>query len=379
LKKKLFAKTKKMEAPQRNDKSSSSSQVVEDGEVLARLVCIATEIYPEGEGEDLRYCTKAFALYLTPDGRLRTDEASSGSSLPWYALGNERTVVRTDEGGWRGVCSSDGHVTLQASGSLPKAQAQAQTTTVDRLLAGRLLPPCSLAGTVTTTSSAAAGRFEIVIVSVELVAAGQPAVPATWDHLLGLLKRLRAYERSQGSTAGQGGHGDDGGGVDFSAYLPLEAIFSVCSFLPVFGVQSLGRCSHVFHRICSDPWLWKQLYQRRFGPHTLLVPQVAAAGSDDPRAQQAAIEDLREGFSTPVADVRSIWNRQPWPTTTPPGLPALVNDDSENEEVDWKRRYELATRKDYDYLSSLVINDGLYIVDGAHFPLHLHPFGISTC
>ncbi|ELR24506.1 uncharacterized protein ACA1_105360 [Acanthamoeba castellanii str. Neff] len=82
----------------------------------------------------------------------------------------------------------------------------------------------------------------------------------------------------------------------------------------------------------------------------------AAAGSDGPRAQQAAIEDLREGFSTPVAD--------PWPTTTPPGLPALVNDDSENEEVDWKRRYELATRKDSDYLSSLVINDGLYIVDG---------------
>ncbi|ELR24508.1 uncharacterized protein ACA1_105480 [Acanthamoeba castellanii str. Neff] len=157
-----------MEAPQRNDKSSSSSQVVEDGEVLARLVCIATEIYPEGEGEDLRYCTKAFALYLTADGRLRTDEPSSGSSLPWYALGNEHTVVRTDEGGWRGVCSSDGHVTLQASGSLPKAQAQPQTTTVDRLLAGRLLPPCSLAGTVTTTSAAAPGRFEIVIVSVEL-------------------------------------------------------------------------------------------------------------------------------------------------------------------------------------------------------------------
>jgi hypothetical protein len=141
-------------------------------------------------------------------------------------------------------------------------------------------------------------------------------------------------------------------------------------------VQSLGRCSHVFNRICSDPWLWKQLYQRRFGPHTLLAPQVAAAGSDDPRTHQAAIEDLREGFATPVADVQSMWNRQPWPTTTPRGLPALVtDDDNENEEVDWKKRYELAAHKDSDYLSSLAINDGLYIVDGAHS----HLLYSSTC
>jgi len=36
--------------------------------------------------------------------------------------------------------------------------------------------------------------------------------------------------------------------------------------------------------------------------------------------------------------------------------------------VDWKKRYELATRKESDYLSSLAINDGLYIVDGARSP-----------
>ena len=111
--------------------------------------------------------SKDFALCLSADGLLRTDEAST--NLPWYPLeGNTRTALRTDEGGWRGVCSSHGHVTLLARGSLPKSQAQAQvhnkTTSIGRLLAGRLLPPCSLAGTVTTTSEAAAtGRFEIVI------------------------------------------------------------------------------------------------------------------------------------------------------------------------------------------------------------------------
>ncbi len=111
-----------MEAPQRNDKSGTGSQVEE---VLARLVCRATEIYPEAEGEDLRHCTKDFALCLSADGLLRTDEAST--NLPWYPLeGNTRTALRTDEGGWRGVCSSHGHVTLLARGSLPKSQAQAQ-------------------------------------------------------------------------------------------------------------------------------------------------------------------------------------------------------------------------------------------------------------
>ena len=100
-----------------------------------------------------------------------------------------------------------------------------------------------------------------------------------------------------------------------------------------------------------------------------------SSGSSSTSAASARTRSWRPRSQLPAAttlDVQSMWNRQPWPTTTPRGLPALVtDDDNENAEVDWKKRYELATRKDSDYLSSLVINDGLYVVDGAIPPPHL--------
>jgi hypothetical protein len=124
-------------------------------------------------------------------------------------------------------------------------------------------------------------------------------------------------------------------------------------------VLSLGACSQVLRHICTDPWLWKQIYGRRFGTHTLLVPLNDDA-SDAEETQQHEIEELHEGFGTPVAEARGMWSGQAWPAHPP----YTADPDNSEDEDDWLGRYKRAISMNALVQTGLVVNEGLFILDG---------------
>jgi hypothetical protein len=344
-------------------------------EVAAWLVCSAIEIYPahttpfdcSANSANARFSSTEFRLCLLADGRLRMAD-SPAARVYWYPYDQGRSPgvasaagdapLRSDVG-WNGVCTTDGHVTLDIDDG-------------QRLLAGHLLPPCSIAGSLTSSTSQG-GRFEVNISYIELPGDGNSRRAGTWDELLGLLRQLRMYERrlhvAAAAATGKGVGTESA--VDFSSYLPLEAMFAVCSFLSVPDVLSLGACSQVLRHICTDPWLWKQIYGRRFGTHTLLVPLNDDASDAEETQQQHEIEELHEGFDTPVAEAKRMWSGQAWPS-----LPPYTGDpDNSEDEDDWLGRYKSAITMNSLVQTGLVVNEGLFILDGVCHtcPLEMWP------
>lgn len=282
--------------------------------VIARLKCHVVQLHstcseagdePQGSAkvdDDTERVTTSFELVLFADGRLSTPTVGSKKGVRRQKKGQRSDVVV------EGICSCDGNVTLRTVPLMTSGDIEA------RVLAGRFTPPCNIAGTI---DGLAGDRFDITLTAISGIP-DSPAADPTWARVLELLKVLRAFGRANGGAQHKGD------GEDFSAYLPIEIINHICSFLSESDIIALSSCSRLFKDLCTDSWLWKRVYFSRY-------------------VRKALVRDERYAQGDPHQQTR--------------------------DEPDWKHLCQQILTGDPALDQHLVIKDGSYVLEGRCRPI----------
>jgi len=329
----------------------------------AKFRCTIVHISPSA-GEDTRLTTEPLTMCLRADGRVRFQAEVPLIKWRTSALRQVRARCLRKDSSIEGTCCSDGHFVLRAVPAVYSTAEEEEQRSW--MLAGRLMPPCSISGSVSRLGQQE-GRFEVVVETIELPSDGassglskkQHPQPATWDLALSVMKWLKAHQPKQMQQNEEEGEQEESRS-DFSTYLPTEAIGQVIFLLPVSSVASLSACSRMFHWLCSSAWVWKRLFYSDFLQPRHLLREPPTHRQLPPKQQKRpGLADLSEGFSTSIETAETIWNSWPWPV---PGEVGGEGKGKQGTDVHWKQRYKQMLQQ--EGLDWLVLNEGDFVLNG---------------